>query len=128
MKNLVVSSFVALILFLAPAYSQDADKGERAFRRCQACHAVGEGAQNKIGPQLNGIVDRAAGSVADFNYSDALMAQAEEGLIWDEDSLNAFLTKPREFMKGTKMAFPGIRKEEDRLDLIAYLATFGDDS
>lgn len=128
MRNLVIVGLGAVTLLVAPAYAQDLDKGERVFKKCQACHAVGEGAENKVGPQLNGIVGRAAGAAADFSYSDALMAKAEEGLIWDEANLDAFLTKPKDFLDGTKMTFPGLRKEDDRVNLIAYLATFGDGS
>ena len=103
----------------------DAAAGERAFRRCAACHAVGDGAESKVGPVLNGVLGRPAGSYEDFDYSDALLefAAAEE-LVWTPETLDAFLTKPRDYIDGTKMAFAGLRKEEDRADLIAYLATF----
>ncbi|MEM7642001.1 MAG: cytochrome c family protein [Pseudomonadota bacterium] len=115
-----------LALALAtPALAEgDAENGEKVFRKCQACHAVGEGATNKVGPTLNGIVGAAAGQNADFRYSDALLAMAADGLVWDEESLTAYLTKPRDFMDGTKMSFAGIRKEEEVADVIAYLATF----
>ena len=103
----------------------DAAAGERAFRRCAACHAVGEGAEIKAGPVLNGVLGRPAGTYEGFDYSDALLefAAAEE-LVWTPETLDAFLTKPRDYIDGTKMAFAGLRKEEDRADLIAYLATF----
>lgn len=128
MKKVLIGSLGALTLLVAPAQAQDAEKGERVFRKCQACHAVGADAQNKVGPQLNGIVGRAAGTAPDFEYSDALLAAAADGLVWDEASLDAFLTKPKEYMDGTKMAFPGLRKEDDRANIIAYLATFADGS
>ncbi len=109
----------------APALAEgDAAKGEKVFRKCKACHAVGDGAKNKVGPMLNGIVDAAAGANADFKYSDALKAMAADGLVWDEASLTAYLTKPKDFMDGTKMSFPGLRKEADIDNVIAYLATF----
>jgi cytochrome c len=108
-----------------PAHAQgDADAGEKVFRKCKACHAVGDDAKNKVGPVLNGIVGAAAGANADFKYSDALMAMAGDGLVWDEEALTAYLTKPKEFMDGTKMSFAGLRKEEEIADVIAYLATF----
>ncbi|MFK7837328.1 MAG: cytochrome c family protein [Sulfitobacter sp.] len=109
----------------APALAEgDAKKGEKVFRKCKACHAVGDGAKNKVGPMLNGIVGSAAGAVADFKYSKALVARAEEGLIWDEAALGAYLTKPKDYIEGTKMSFPGLRKEKDVSNVIAYLATF----
>ncbi|KMK65475.1 cytochrome c family protein [Puniceibacterium sp. IMCC21224] len=102
----------------------DAEKGEKTFRKCMACHAVGEDAKNKVGPVLNGIVGRAAGVEAGFSYSAPLMDKAAEGLVWTPDTLAQFLEKPRDFIKGTKMSFAGLRKEAERDDVIAYLATF----
>lgn len=128
MKKVLIGSLGALTLLAAPALAQDAEKGERVFRKCQACHMVGDEAKNKVGPVLNGIVGRPAGSIEDFAYSDAMMAKAAEGLVWDEETLDAFLTKPKDFIDGTKMAFPGLRKESDRANIIAYLATFGEGS
>lgn len=105
----------------------DAEKGERVFRKCKACHQVGPEAENKVGPVLNGIVDRAAGSVDDFAYSDTLKQMAADDTVWTPENLDAFLENPREFAKGTKMAFAGLRKESERADVIAYLATFADE-
>lgn len=102
----------------------DAEKGEKVFRKCKACHAVGEGAENKVGPVLNGIVDRAFAAVDGFSYSDALMEAAAEGKAWTPEELDAFLQKPRSYLKGTKMSFAGLRKDDDRANVIAYLATF----
>ncbi len=127
MKNILIGSLGVLTLLAGSAQAQDAEEGERVFRKCQACHAVGDDAQNKVGPILNGIVGRAAGSNEEFEYSDAMQAAAADGLVWDEAALDAFLTKPKEYMDGTKMAFPGLRKEDDRANIIAYLSTFGDD-
>lgn len=98
--------------------------GEKVFRTCKACHQVGDGAKNRVGPILNGVVGSPAGLVEDFSYSKALTDMAEDGLVWDEESLAAFLAKPRDFMKGTKMSFAGIRKDEDMAAIIAYLSTF----
>ncbi len=100
--------------------------GEKVFKKCKACHQIGEGAKNRTGPLLTGIVGHAAGSIEGFKYSKALMAMAEDGLIWDEDSLSAFLAKPKAFMKGTKMGFAGLKKEEDLSAIIAYLSSHGD--
>lgn len=102
----------------------DAEKGEKVFRKCAACHAVGEGAENKVGPELNNILGRGIAAEADFTYSDALTALAEAEGEWTPEKLAAFLEKPRDYAKGTKMSFAGLRKEDERADVIAYLATF----
>lgn len=103
----------------------DAAAGERVFRRCAACHDIGDGAQVKVGPVLTGVLGRMAGTYDGFAYSDALLAFATaQELVWTPDTLDAFLTKPRDYIAGTNMAYAGLRKEEDRANLIAYLATF----
>lgn len=114
-------------LLLAPGVALaegDPDKGERAFRKCKACHQVGEGAQNRAGPNLNGILGRAVASVDDFAYSPTLVGLGEEGKVWTEEDLAAFLEAPKKYAKGTKMNFAGLRKDADRANVIAYLATF----
>ncbi len=121
----ILSTAAILMALTAPAFAEgDAEKGEKVFKKCKACHAVGEDAKNKVGPVLNGIVGAPAGANPDFNYSSALTEKAAEGLVWDEESLTAFLTKPKDFMKGTKMSFAGLRKEADSANVIAYLSTF----
>ncbi|MEM7597591.1 MAG: c-type cytochrome [Pseudomonadota bacterium] len=102
------------------------ERGEKVFKKCAACHAVGEGAKNKSGPQLNAVLDRPIGSVDGFAYSKAFQAALEEGRTWDEASLIAFLADPKGTMKGTKMAFSGLKKEGDQEAIIAYLRTFLD--
>lgn len=99
----------------------DAAKGEKVFRKCKACHAVGEGAKNKVGPMLNGIVGTPAGQVADFKYSANLLELAEGGLTWDEETLGAYLTKPKEIIPSGTMSFAGLRKEQDVANVIAFL-------
>jgi cytochrome c len=104
------------------AAAQDAEAGERVFRQCQACHQIGEGAQNRVGPQLNGVIGTTAGTHApDFNYSDAMKEAGAAGLVWDDQTLNEYLANPREKVPGTKMTFAGLRDEQQRLDVIAYL-------
>jgi cytochrome c len=98
--------------------------GEKVFKKCKSCHQVGERAKNKSGPILNGVVHHAAGSVDGFKYSKAMKAVAEGGLIWTEYELAAFLTKPKAYLKGTKMSFTGLRNEADQLAVIEYLKTF----
>ena len=99
--------------------------GEKVFKKCKACHKVGDGAKNGAGPMLNGIVGAPAGQVDGFGYSSALEAAAADGLVWDEEALHAFLTKPKDFIKKTKMAFGGLKKEEDRAAIIEYLKANG---
>lgn len=96
-------------------------KGESTFKKCSACHAVGAGAKNKVGPHLNGVVGRTIGGVDGFRYSGAFQGLADEGRVWDHESLAAFLAKPRDYIDGTKMAFAGLRDEADIAAVIAYL-------
>lgn len=125
MTKPILSAAALLVALSAPAFADgDAAKGEKVFKKCKACHAVGEGAKNKVGPILTGIVGAPAGQNADFKYSDALQEKAGEGLVWDEESLTIFLTKPKTFIKGTKMSFAGLRKEQEIEDVIVYLQTF----
>ncbi|MEL6681231.1 MAG: c-type cytochrome [Pseudomonadota bacterium] len=98
--------------------------GERAFRQCSSCHAVGEGARNSTGPALNGIVNASIGAVDGFRYSGIFQDAAAAGDVWDQERLTAFLGDPKGAMPGTKMAFRGMRDQEDIDALIAYLATF----
>ncbi len=101
----------------------DVALGETVFKKCMACHAVGEGAKNKVGPELNGVVGRTAGSI-DFSYSQAMKDAGAGGLVWTPETLAQFLAKPKDFVKGTKMTFAGLAKPEDAVNVIAYLATF----
>ena len=102
----------------------DAAAGEKVFKKCKACHQVGDGAKSKVGPMLNGIVDNEIASIEGFKYSKAFLAKKEEGLVWTEEVLDAYLTKPKAYIKGTKMSFPGLKKEAQRADVIAYLLSF----
>jgi cytochrome c len=105
-----------------PAAAQaDAENGKEVFKGCRACHQVGAGAKNGIGPSLNGIVGRKAGTINGFNYSDANKDAGVKGLVWTEDNLFNYLENPTTFMPGNKMTFAGVKDEADRRDLIAYL-------
>lgn len=101
----------------------DLDKGKKVAKKCVSCHGFEKGAPNKVGPHLFGVVGRDIASVADFNYSNAL-----KGLdgAWGYEELNAYLTKPREYAPGTRMAFAGLKKVSDRANLIAYMRSMGD--
>ena len=115
-------AFAVLAAGLAtPAFADgDAVAGKAVFKKCMACHAADK-EQNKVGPHLVGIVGRAAGSVEGFAYSDAMKAKGAEGLLWDEANITAYSKAPKEFIPGNKMAFAGLKKDEDIVNLIAYL-------
>ena len=115
---------LALLGSLSSASAQDAALGEKVFLKCKACHQIGEGAKNAVGPVLNGIVGRKAGTYSDYSYSDA---NKNSGLIWDEATLKEYLKNPRAKVPGTKMIFPGLPKDEDVANVIAYLKQFGAD-
>lgn len=97
----------------------DAAKGEKVFARCKACHNV-DNDQNKIGPHLSGVMGRKAGTVPDFDYSDALK---NSGITWNEETLTKWLKSPKDDVPGTKMAFTGLKKDDDIANVIAYLKT-----
>lgn len=122
---------IALSLLIASAggaFAQgDAAAGETVFKKCAACHAVGEGAKNKVGPQLNNVLGRTAGTLEDFKYSPAMIKAGEGGLVWTPETLAEFLAKPKDFVKGTKMTFAGLPKPDDVANVIAYLQTFSPD-
>ncbi|ARE41572.1 Sulfite dehydrogenase cytochrome subunit SoxD [Rhodovulum sp. P5] len=98
--------------------------GEKVFKQCKSCHQIGENASHKVGPVLNGVVGRAAAQADGFKYSPALQNAGEEGLIWDHDTLDAYLESPRAVVQRGRMSFQGLRSEEDREAVIAYLRTF----
>ncbi len=101
-----------------------AAKGEKVFRKCKACHQVGEGASNKTGPVLNGVVGASIGHIEDFRYSKVFGQMKDDGMVWDEANLSAFLAKPKAFAKGTKMSFAGLRKDSEIAAVIEYLKQF----
>jgi cytochrome c len=94
-------------------------KGEAVFKKCKACHVADE-PKNRVGPNLVNLIGRKAASVEDYKYSDAMKAKGEEGVVWDEATFDTYITKPKDFVPGTKMVFTGLPKEEDRQNLIAY--------
>jgi len=119
-KLLAMSIVASICLSSGIAAAGDAAKGAKIFKKCKSCHTADEGGKNKSGPNLFGVVGRAAASVEGYKYSKAMKAS---GLTWDAATLNSFLKKPKKFVKKTKMSFAGIKKEKQRADLIAYLET-----
>ena len=125
---MVMSRLLAAFALLASAGAANAQEdlvaaGEKVFRKCQACHAVGEGAANKVGPQLNALFGRKPGSLPDYKYSEAMIAFGQDK-VWDEATLTPYLQNPRGVVKGTKMVFSGLKKDEELQAVLAYLATF----
>ena len=112
------------VVVAADARAQDAAAGARVFNQCRACHQVGETAKNLIGPKLNGIVGRKAGSIEGFAYSPA---NKESGVTWDDATLTEYLRDPKAKMPGTKMVFAGLKSDQQIADLIAFLKQYGAD-
>jgi cytochrome c len=106
------------------AFAQDAAAGEKVFAKCKICHQLGEGAKNLVGPELNGVVGRKAGSVEGYSYSPA---NKSSGVTWDEANLKEYLKNPKAKVPGTKMIFAGLPNEKDIDDVIAYLKQYGPD-
>lgn len=101
------------------------EAGEKVFKKCAACHKVGEGAKHATGPILNGIINHPAGAIEGYKYSKAMLEAGEGGMVWDDETLHDYLEKPNAVVPKTKMTFAGLKKSEDRDAVIAYLATFG---
>ncbi|MEK9755283.1 MAG: cytochrome c family protein [Rhodospirillaceae bacterium] len=113
--------FAAILTTVAvtgAAHAADAEAGMKVFGKCKACHMVKANGKHTVGPNLHGVVGRKAGSAKGFRYSKAM---AESGLTWDEATLDKFLLKPKDLVNKTRMAFPGLKKDEDRANVIAYL-------
>jgi cytochrome c len=123
MRRLVFGA--ALIAALAaPAAAVDVENGKAIFNRCRACHQIGEGAKNMVGPELNGLFGRKAGSAPGFHYSEA---NKSSGITWDEATFREYIKNPKGKIPNTKMVFVGIKDDQDIDDLIAYLKQFGPD-
>jgi len=118
--NLKVYIFAAFALAgtVSAAGAQDAALGEKVFLKCRACHQIGEAAKNAVGPVLNGVVGRKAGAYPDYSYSDA---NKNSGLTWDEATLKEYLKNPKAKVPGTKMIFPGLTKDDEIDNVIAFL-------
>lgn len=120
---LFASTFVCTVAFSAS--EGNPLKGAELFKQCVACHNVGEGAIDSVGPQLNHVFGRRAGSIDGYNYSEPLLAKAaEDELVWHEETIYTFLAGPQFFIKGTTMGFPGFRREKEIRDLMSYLIQY----
>ncbi len=126
MKNLTLSTLFVLAAATAAsgALAQDADAGKSSFNKCKACHDIGEGAKNKVGPELNGLDGRKSGTVAGYSYSDA---NKNSGITWDKATFLEYIKDPKAKIPGTKMVFAGIKKEDEANNLWAYLSKFDKD-
>lgn len=115
----------AFTLFLAvSAQAQDAEAGKTVFNQCRACHQMGEGAKNLVGPQLNGLIGRKAGTVEGYSYSDA---NKNSGKTWDDATFTTYIKDPKAAIPGTKMVYAGLKDDKKIADLLAFLKSFGPD-
>jgi cytochrome c len=115
---------LAVAAMAQAVHAQDVAAGEQSFKKCFPCHSIGEGAKNKVGPELNGLDGRHSGSAPAFNYSDA---NKNSGIVWGEATFKEYIKDPRAKIPGTKMIFPGIKNETEIGNLWAYLKQFGPD-
>jgi cytochrome c len=114
----------ATVALAGPALADgDVAAGEKVFKKCAACHSIDEGGKNMVGPNLHGVVGRTTGSVEGFKYSEAMAKLGQEGHVWTVEELNRYLENPKEAIPGNKMTFVGLKKEDDREDVIAYLVS-----
>ena len=122
--RLLLAAAAALTLGSAPAaFAQDAAAGQRIFNQCRACHNVNAGGPNGVGPNLFGVVGRRAASIPNFRYSANMRTLGEGGLTWDIANLQRYLANPKDLVPQGSMAFAGLRQEQQRNDVIAYLET-----
>lgn len=128
MKKVVLLAALGLIAATGSSFAADAAAGEKVFAKCKACHMIGEGAKNRVGPELNGIDGRKQGSIEDFKgYGADLKAMGEKGGTWNAAELDKYLTNPKAYNPGTKMAFAGLTEAADRENVIAYITSFAAD-
>lgn len=118
MKRIVMVGLCAVAFVSSARAAGDVSAGAKVFAQCSACHTVGASAQNSIGPVLNGIVGRAAGTYPGYRYSSAMR---KSGLSWDEATLGKYLRAPDKVLPGTKMVFPGVASDDDLANVIAFL-------
>ena len=126
MKTSILTALVLTMSFAASSVvrAQDIAAGKSSFNKCMACHAIGEGAKNKVGPELNGLDGRKAGTAADYNYSEA---NKNSGITWSETVFKEYIKDPKAKIPGTKMVFAGIKNEKEINDLWAFLSQYDKD-
>jgi cytochrome c len=126
MKKLTLGALAVITSMAATsaALAQDVAAGKTSFNKCMACHAVGEGAKNKVGPELNGIDGRKSGTAEGYSYSDA---NKNSGITWNKEQFLEYIKDPKAKIPGTKMIFPGIKNEKEANDLWAFLAQYDKD-
>jgi len=126
MKKLTSSALVVIasLAAVSGALAQDVAAGKTSFNKCLACHAIGEGAKNKVGPVLNGLEGRKSGTIEGYAYSDA---NKNSGITWNKDVFLEYIKDPRAKIPGTKMIFAGIKNEKEAGDLWAYVSSFDKD-
>ena len=117
-KAMLIVIGIGMGMSVGATLAADVDAGKKVFRKCKACHTLKDGGKSAIGPNLYGVVGRNAATVDGFKYSKAMK---ESGLVWDEATLTGYLTKPKEFLPGNKMPFPGLKKPEQIENVIAYI-------
>jgi cytochrome c len=122
--TLSVAVLIASSALASAALAQDVAAGKNSFNKCLPCHAIGEGARNKIGPELNGLNGRKSGTAPDYSYSDA---NKNSGITWSEAEFKEYIRDPKAKISGTKMAFAGIKNEQEINDLWAFLAQYDKD-
>jgi cytochrome c len=122
--NRTALAFLVLAVTCGGVRAQDVEAGKVVFTQCRVCHQVGEGAKNAVGPQLNGIFGRTAGTVPGFSYSPA---NKQSGAVWDDAVFTSYIRDPKGFMPGNKMVYAGLKDDKKIADLIAYLKSFGPD-
>jgi cytochrome c len=123
-KSALMIAAVACVVPMAAGYAQDLNAGATSFKKCAACHDVGETAKNKVGPVLNGLEGRKTGTVAGYNYSEA---NKNSGIVWSEASFVDYIKDPKAKIPSTKMVFAGIKNENEAKNLWAYLVQFAPD-
>ena len=126
MKILTLSALAIVTSFAtaSTALAQDVAAGETSFKKCMACHSIGDGAKNKVGPQLNGLDGRKAGTAPDYSYSDD---NKNSGITWNEAIFKEYIKDPKAKIPGTKMVFAGIKNEKEAGDRWAFLAQYDKD-
>ena len=126
MKTPILGTLVVVtsLMAVSGALAQDVTAGKSSFNKCMACHAIGEGAKNKVGPELNGLDGRKSGTTAGYSYSDA---NKNSGITWGKDVFLEYIKEPKAKIPGTKMVFAGIKNEKEANDLWAYVSSFDKD-